>query len=284
MNNTRTVLITGATGFLGKQAFSALEVAGWSVTQGVRSVSDRSGAQFLHVDLAQPETILALKTGYCFDAIVHLGAHIGWSGASEAEMFVPNVLSTGLLASIAKDWGAHFVYASAAIVCGARKERIDQATEVVPDTDYARSKYLGELLIAASHASNCNLRIAGVFGGNGPRHLGLNRAIDEALKGNAPTQVGSGDALRNYIYVKDVAQAIVSALEHKLEGTHLLAGSEVMSIHQMLTALCNVYLPGQSPLAKVGAVAASQVIQSSSSLPKARSFHEALVDIQETKR
>ena len=212
MNNTRTVLITGATGFIGKKVVSVLEAAGWSVTQGVRSVIDPAGAQFIHLDLAQPETILALRTGYRFEGIVHLGALIGWSGASEAEMFVPNVLSTGLLASIAKDWGAHFVYASAAIVCGARKERIDYATEVAPDSDYARSKYLGELLIAASHASSCNLRIAGVFGGNGPRHLGLNLAIDEALKGNLPTQVGSGDALRNYIYVEDVALAVASVL------------------------------------------------------------------------
>jgi len=225
-----------------------------------------------------------LENGARFDAIVHLGAHVGLSGATEAEMFAPNILATGCLAFLASQWNAHLVYASTAIVCGVKSEMIDASTPVSADTAYAQSKRLGEQLIEASHAPHCILRIGGVFGSNGPAHLGLNRAIDGALKGNPPIQSGSGAALRNYIYVKDVAEAIVFALQLRLEGTHFLAGSEITSISQMLQTVCDILLPGQQPAMAEWSEAMSQVIEPSMHLPKSRGFREALTDIKGTRQ
>jgi nucleoside-diphosphate-sugar epimerase len=255
-------------------------MAGWTVTQGVRSARLPLAYDEIHLDLEKPSQILALGEGDRFDAIVHLGAHIGWSGSMEAEMFAPNILATGCLALLASQWNAHLIYASAAIVCGVKSERIDASTPISADTAYAQSKRLGEQLIEASHVPHCVLRIGGVFGANGPAHLGLNRAIDGALKGNPPRQSGSGAALRNYIYVKDVAKAIVFALQHRLERTHFLAGSEVTSVSNILQTICDTLLLGQKPTIVEGAEATSQVIEPSKYLPKSRGFREALVDIK----
>ncbi len=284
MDRAKSVLVTGATGFIGRATVASLEQAGWVVTRGVRAASRSSGDGEIYLDLNNPAEILALENGARFDAIVHLGAHVGWSGATEAEMFVPNILATGCLAFLASQWSAHLVYASAAIVCGIKSERIDASTPVFADTDYAQSKRLGEQLIEASHAPHCILRIGGVFGSNGPAHLGLNRAIDGALKGNSPMQSGSGTALRNYIYVKDVAEAIVFSLQHRLEGTHCLAGSEVTSMNQMLQTICDTLLPGQQPAMAEGPEAMNQVIEPSKHLPKSRGFREALTDIKGTRQ
>lgn len=282
MDKAKSVLVTGATGFIGRATVAGLEQAGWAVTRGVR-LSDRpldNGS--IHLDLARPAAILCLANDVHFDAIVHLGAHVGWSGATEAEMFVPNVLASGCLAFLASQWNAQLIFASAAIVCGVKTEMIDAGTPVAPDTAYAQSKWLGEQLIVASHVHHCILRVAGVFGSGGPAHLGLNRAIDGAMKGTPPTQYGSGSALRNYVYVKDVARAIVFALQDRVEGTHLLAGSEVMPVSQMLQEICNTFLPDQQPVINDGQEAMNQVIQPSPHLPKTRGFREALADIKET--
>jgi nucleoside-diphosphate-sugar epimerase len=279
MEQLKSVLVTGANGFIGRATVACLEQAGWRVTQGLRSVlvDDESA---IALDLTNPAAVLALANEVRFDAMVHLGAHIGWSGAIEAEMYVPNVLTTGCLALLASQWNAHLIFGSAAIVCGVRTEKIDATSPVAPDTAYAHSKWLGEQLMVASKCSHCILRIAGVFGVGGPTHLGLNRAIDGALKGTPPTQVGSGGALRNYIYVKDVAQAIAFALQCKLEGIHLLAGSEIMPVSQMLGEICETFLPDQRPVLKDGQEAMSQLIQPSQALPTTRKFREALVDIK----
>jgi len=281
MPASKTVLVTGATGFIGRATVSALESSGWEVIKATRSIEQSVAHGFVAFDLSEPAEILAMVKNARFDAIVHLGANIGWAGATEPEMFVPNVLSTGCLGYLATQWDAQLIFASAAIVHGARKEIIDIDSPIAPDTPYGYSKWLGEQLLTASHARHCILRIAGVFGYGGPTHLGLNHAIAHAMKGEVPTQIGSGRALRNYVYVKDVAQAIVYALENQLAGVHLLAGDDVMQVSTMLQEICDTFLPGQYPVINSGPEATDQVIASSCCLPRTRGFRQALIDIRD---
>ena len=280
MAATKTVLVTGATGFLGRATVPALAEAGWQITRGSRSAAEPLAKGVVRLDLAEPATLLALAKQARFDAIVHLGARVGWTSETEAELFVPNVLATGCLAYLAGLWDARLIFASAAIVHGVRQETIESDSPLCPDTAYAKSKWLGEQLLATSNTKHCVLRIAGVFGANGPVHLGLNRAIGGAIKGEPPLQIGSGKALRSYVYAKDVAQAIVYALQEHLGGIHLLAGHEVISISEMLQAVCDTFSPGQHPVVKGGPEAMNQVVKPSTFLPATRGFREALIDIR----
>jgi nucleoside-diphosphate-sugar epimerase len=281
MSRVKTVLVTGANGFIGRSVVAELESAGWLVTKGIRSSQKILGEGFIGLDLNDPDSLLSLGSGVRFDAIVHLGAHIGWNdSASDAELYVPNVLATGLLAFLAAEWNSYLVFSSAALVCGARTEKINIKSSINLDTPYAKSKFIGEELIIASKIRACILRIAGTFGYMGPAHLGLNQAIACAISGVSPTQINSGKALRNYIYVKDVRQSIVYALDHQIQGIHFLPGSEVLSVAQMLGEVCDVFLPGQHPVAKHGEESSDQIIKSSALLPRSRSFHDALVDIK----
>lgn len=280
MSAEKLVLVTGATGFIGRATVSALTGAGWTVTKASRSSGANTARDTVNVDLADASTVLALAKGSRFDAIVHLGAQVGLSETTEAKMFAPNILSTGCLAYLANLWDARMLYSSTAIVHGVRSARIEQDSPLCTDTAYAKSKWLGEQLLTASNAQHCVLRIAGVFGSGGPAHLGLNRAIDGATKGESPVQVGDGMALRNYIYVKDVARAIVHALEERLSGTHLLAGHEIVLLGELLQQVCDTFMPGSHPVLKSGPQATDQLITPSSSLPMTRSFREALIDIR----
>jgi UDP-glucose 4-epimerase len=284
MSAEKSVLVTGATGFIGRATVSALTGAGWAVTRGSRPGGEEAARDTVNLDLEDPGTVLALAKGRRFDAIVHLGARVGLSDTAEAEMFAPNVLSTGCLAYLATLWDAHMLYSSTAIVHGVRSPKIEADSPICTDTAYARSKWLGEQLLAASNARHCVLRIAGVFGRAGPAHLGLNRAIEGAIEGQPPVQIGEGRALRNYIYVNDVARAIVHALRERLSGTHLLAGHESVSLGEMLQQVCDTFLPGSSPVLKEGPQAADQLIAPSPSLPATRSFREALIDIRDGSR
>lgn len=282
MSSGKTVLVTGANGFIGREVVNELEIAGWVVTKAIRSNQKSLGKGFIEIDLNDPASLLSLANEVRFDAIVHLGAHIGWHGSAEAEMYSPNVLSTSLLSFLAAKWNSFLVFSSAAIVCGVKTEKISINSPIIPDTPYGKSKYLGEQLIAASNIRSCILRIAGTFGPKGPTHLGLNQAIDSGIRGVLPVQTGSGKALRNYIYVKDVGRSIVYALDHHVQGIHFLAGSEVLSVAQMLGEVCDIFLPGQQPVRRHGPESSDQIIESSYQLPQARSFYDALLDIKST--
>jgi UDP-glucose 4-epimerase len=280
MSSEKTVLVTGANGFIGRVVVAELESAGWVVTKGVRSSQKILGEGFIGIDLNDPAALLSLSSGVRFDAIVHLGANVELNGGSDAEIYNQNILSTALLAFLAAKWNSFLIFASTVIVCGVRTENIGINSLINTDTPYAKSKYIGEELIIASKVKACILRIAGTFGYMGPSHLGLNQAISSAIGGESPTQINTGRALRNYIYVKDVGQSIVYALDHQIQGIHFLAGSEVLSVAQMLGEVCDVFLPGQHPFAKHGEESSDQIIESSALLPRSRSFHDALVDIK----
>lgn len=279
MTIPKSVLLTGATGFIGSAIFLALEADGWNVFCGSRDVSKTLQNNTVYIDLSDPRTILNLLKGPRFDAIVHVGAHVGWCGASESAMFCPNVLSTGCLAYLASVWRAHMVYTSAAIIHGSQAEYVDLNMPICLDTPYAKSKWMGEQLILAADVSHCILRIAGVFGLHGPHHLGINNAISRVAGGDAPIQINSGAALRNYIYVKDVAEVVCYVLRNRVTGLHLLAGYEEVTICQMLESICKILLPGLKPQTELGAEAKNQIIKTSDYLPSSRSFIDAIFDI-----
>lgn len=278
MNSKKAVLVTGGSGFIGSAVVDTLLADGWQVVTTTRS--NRKSESTVFLDLSLLESIVAVGSYQHFDAIVHLGACIGWSGQSISELFMPNVVATGLLAEIAAKLDAKFVFASAAIVHGGGTERIAPDTPLLPDTPYGKSKWLAEELVAASGVKNCILRMGGVFGLDGPAHLGINRAITNAI-GKIPPQLnGAGEALRSYIYVKDIAMAISFVLSEDIEGTHLLSGSEVTSIKTMLRQICDVFLSGQSPLVVEGPEAKNQIIIPSDVFPCTLSFSDALKDIR----
>ena len=276
----RTVILTGYSGFLGRYTLEALEAAGWQVYLAGRvPPSDGGHAGYFHVQLDRLETIAALAEHGPFDAVVHLACHVGWAGATEAEMLAPNVLATGLLADLSRTWNAHMFFASAALVHGVAERVIGIDSPVIADTPYTRSKWLGEMLIGASGADHCILRMGGLFGRRGPNHLGLNRAIDASLGGESPVLVGEGAALRNYLFVKDAAATIAAALDQRTLGVHLLAGPEVLSVRAMLEAVCDTFNPGSAPLRQAGGAARDQIIERSGALIPGVPFVAALQDI-----
>lgn len=277
-----TVILTGYNGFLGRHVRVALEAAGWNVILAGREPPESGNHH--RIDLSRPEDILALQAAFPAKAILHLAAHIGWPAKPMEELYMPNVLATGLLAGLAARNGTKFVFSSAAIVHGVRTPHISDDSPTTADTPYGRSKLLGEELVVASGAEHCILRYGGLFGAGGPSHLGLNNAISSALAGVAPVRNGQGRAKRSYLYVKDAARAALAALEPGLRGVHLAAGQRPTSIAQMLDRICASLLPDKQVTVREGAEASDQVIAHSPLLPVPRSFEDALEDIRKEHR
>lgn len=273
------VLITGANGFVGGYLVRMLGGAGWQVVPVVRRSSGLDNEVVL--DFCDADFRSKLAQLPKVDAVVHLGARIGWDGSTREELFKPNVLATAELADWSKSIEAYFLFSSAAIVFGSRNPRITSNSKLELDTDYGYSKWLAEEAIKMSGAKSGILRIAGIFGRNGPRHLGINVAIERALGGKLPIQRGTGEVKRNYVYVEDLCEIIKFCLENKLEGTHLVSGGSVNTVSEMLKIICEVFLGGKEPEC-VGheGVAKDQIIERSSHLPSGRSFEEAIKDIK----
>lgn len=277
MRVTKTVLVTGANGFIGRETVSRLANDGWTVFPAMRHPQH---GEAIGLDLEDPMIWNSLSNVPSIDAVVHLAAKVDFGVDVLSDLYRPNIAATSVLAEFAKLQNAVFVFASSALVAGKGAGQIGAETPVQPDVPYTKSKWLAEQLVEASGVRHSILRIGGVFGLEGPEHLGLNRSIKAVVDGKRPTQIGVGEARRNYIYVKDVAAVISDVLTRKIEGTHLVAGSEVLSIAEMLQVLCDGFLPGQSPERLEGPQAMDQVVTPSKYLTSSRSFREAVADMR----
>jgi nucleoside-diphosphate-sugar epimerase len=270
----RRVAVTGAAGFVGGVVAAGFRVAGWDVL-GL----DREGTRGCKVlDLSAPYAAAALRDLPLPDAVVHLAARVHFSEGSR-ELYGPNVLATAVIAEWAREAGAHLTFASTITVCGARVERAALETPAAPDTPYGVTKWVGAQVVGCADGPHAVLRLAGVFGRGGPTHLGLNRALADAAAGRAPRLVGEGRARRNYVYVEDVARVVVHAAESRLGGTHVVGGGDVLTVEEMLDAVCDVLAPGLRPAREPGPEAADQIAVHSPALPASRTFREALFDM-----
>ncbi|WP_443629978.1 NAD(P)-dependent oxidoreductase [Candidatus Njordibacter sp. Uisw_056] len=277
----KRVLVTGATGFIGSNLLEHLGGQDIEVYRGVRQLDTNSDEFEVLCDLTDLSSISAISENYSFDIIVHLASAIGWSGQSYEDMFVSNVLATGALGHIASQMGSSFIFASAALVHGKSSGSINDLSQINLDTEYARTKYEAELLLRSILPEACILRIGGVFGYQGPSHLGINRSIAEAIAGEAPVLYGDGENLRNYIYVDDLAQTISDIIAKGISGTHLVAGQEVQSVRSMLQEICEGLLNGRDFVRENdSAHFQDQVITPSPELLNGRSFRSALASIQ----
>jgi nucleoside-diphosphate-sugar epimerase len=278
----KRVLITGANGFTGRVLLETLAGSEWEVipmTQvetGLKNeiIIDFRESMFLHV----------LRTTPRVDAVVHLAARPGWDGCSLEEMIYPNIVATSALINWAKQRRSYLVFASAALIAGTDTPHITPELGLRLNTrnDYLYTKWVGEEIARAIGIKHSILRISGIFGKDGPSHLGINNAIAGALQGKPPVQYGDGAIKRNYIYVKDLCDIIKFCLDHKIEGSHLVAGSQVSTMAEMLQTICDILLPGAKPEIRPtnNNGAHDQIVEPSPQLPQGRSFSDAINDIQ----
>jgi len=273
------IIISGGSGFLGKETIRAFEDKGHQVSSLVRRLSGLPNE--ILCDLATASSSFLQECLHPVDAMIHLASVVDFSESLSLDLFKVNTLATNRLARICEKNATKLVFASGIIIHGKAAEKVSKESVENPDLPYSLSKWLGEELILEALENVAILRIGGIFGLNGPAHLGLNQAIRNALENNeVPTLVGEGTARRNYIYVKDLAKWIVRIIENDSSGVFYNAGKEILSMREMLDLISKVFLNSVSCQRKEGKEAKDQICTPSNDIPDMMSFREALEDIK----
>lgn len=212
------------------------------------------------------------------DVIIHLAAHVDFGLNFNIEQYNVNTVSTFRLSAYAKAHSVYFILASTVGIHGSKYAQINKDTPIVPENHYAESKYLAEQAVQTVVDDSCILRISGIYGLNGPEHLGLNRAISEAFyHQKPPLLIGHGKGRRNYICVLDAARWFLNLIMQRAEckestkkdrGDKILylAGTEVLTIEEYLKTIVDVLLPGRA-LVRIEGQDGNDSIISASSAP-----------------
>ena len=231
----RTVLVTGAAGFLGSQLVELLSAAGrhrvlaTDTSHSARSerLAGLPGVQFQDVDLREAQALEAMVEG-CTD-IVHLAAlRPAATRARPREAFEVNVAAThDLIALAAKHGVRRIVYGSSHSVYGSFAHGRDFRFRETETADprglnmYGASKLAVEAYLSAFAAAGgpqyLSLRIGTVYGPQANRDNSLGGmmidAIDAVRRGERPVVRWAPDSLNDLVYVTDGARALAAALD-----------------------------------------------------------------------
>jgi 2-alkyl-3-oxoalkanoate reductase len=209
----RRVLVTGATGGLGRILVPMLNARGWDVTATGRNqaVGEALGVPFVSADLARDD-LSALVEGV--DTVIHLAA-LSSPWGKRADFEAANVLATKRLLDAAERAGCGaFIYTSTPSIYADTRHQIG-LTEQSPlparfANDYAATKYEAEGHVCASKIAGVVLRPRAIIS---PYDTALlPRLLRAADKGRMPLP-GGGDALIELTDARDVAQALIAAAE-----------------------------------------------------------------------
>ena len=165
---TKPVLLTGASGALGRQLTRRLAAAGWRlVLTDLAPFPDAvpAGCSFTQADLGDGATILKLAEG-C-GTILHFGG-VSTEKPFE-EVLGPNLRGLYHIYEAARTHGARVLFASSNHSIGfhERSEKLDDDCQFLPDGYYGLSKAYGELMGRMywfKHGvENVNVRIGSCF-------------------------------------------------------------------------------------------------------------------------
>lgn len=232
------VLVTGATGFLGRAVAAELARAGYSVRRGARAMPVGADEGWTGYGDVGPDTRWeeALEG---IDRVVHLAglAHLPdeMATASADRFHRVNALGTARLAEAAVERGVRrLILMSSALVHGqaSRGKPLTEDDPPAPETPYARSKLESETrLVAASRGSALEwviLRPPLVYGAGAGGNF---RRLVELVRAGVPLPLGAAAAPRSFIGIDNLADAVVRAVDQPRAANQvfLIADAETTS-------------------------------------------------------
>jgi len=253
----RSVLVTGAAGFVGSHLCEALLAAGHSV-RGLDSLAAHYSRALKVLNLAGPlahpdftfheRDLLAPGLAELVDgadAVFHLAARPGvrdsWHDFDDYAH--SNVLGTKALLDACVGKAARIVYASSSSVYGDAAELpVTESAPVAPISPYGATKVMTEVMAGAYHRAH-GLEVVGLryFTVYGPRQrpdMGIARFIEASVEGRRLPIYGDGRQLRDFTYVGDVVAATMAAAERGRAGAiYNIASSNPRPLLDVLEAL-----------------------------------------------
>ena len=214
----KTVLVTGATGFLGKYVVDELVEHGYQVRAFGRNSKvgrslENSSVSFFQGDLTKADDVLEACKG--IDLVVHAGALSTVWGPWE-DFYQANVLGTKYVLEACRQTGIQrLVYISSPSIYAAPRDQLGIKESDAPEenklNNYIRSKLASEKLFKNyPDVPSIILRPRGLFG-IGDTSI-LPRVINLSQKIGIPL-IGDGRQLMDMTCVENVAMAIRLALE-----------------------------------------------------------------------
>jgi nucleoside-diphosphate-sugar epimerase len=263
----KRALVCGAGGFIGSHLVKKLKREGYWV-RGVDLKKPEhwktEADDFMIVDLRKPyDCKIALtffkSRGENFDEVYQLAADMGGMGfihSAECEIMTNNVLiNVNMINAAARAGVKRYFYSSSA--CIYREQAIgedplseEDAYPAMPDNEYGWEKLYSErmaeafgrnteMLVSIARFQNCYGPYGTWRGGREKAPAALSRKIAETEDGTIDVW-GDGTAVRNFIYVNDMVDAIYMLTQSEIREPINIGTDELITVNGLVEMLSNI--------------------------------------------
>jgi nucleoside-diphosphate-sugar epimerase len=226
-----TVLVTGASGFVGRHLCDRLEALGKTVIRTSRGAG---------MDLTKDQLPLQ-GVGHVFHAGARTGVPAAWE--DPAGFIETNTLGTVRVLDQCRRYGCGLSFLSAYIYGNPQRIPIRETDSIDANNPYALSKYLAEqacyFFAQTYHVKVVSLRLFNVYGpGQGPNFL-IPFIIEQAVNPVCDKiEVMDLRPSRDYIYINDVIEAILQSTRASSGSVFNVGSGCAHSVEEVIKLAC----------------------------------------------
>ena len=255
------ILVTGGAGFIGSHLVERLLKEGYHVIcldnfndyydpqikrNNVEPFLKERNFSLVEADIRDREALKRVFGEFKFDKLIHLAAQAGVRfSLKEPSLYMDvNVNGTLNLLELSKEYQIkRFLFGSSSSVYGATTEiPFSELGELKPISPYAVSKRTGELLCwTYNHLYHLPITIFRFFTVYGPRQrtdMAIHKFAKLIEEGEEISLFGSGESKRDYTYVSDIVDGIMSALDKDFDFQIFnLGNSEPIALRHLVSLI-----------------------------------------------
>ena len=256
MSEAKTALVTGGAGFIGSHLVDRLVSQGFRVvvidnlsTGKLKNLNP--AATFHHVDITNKSVVEVFQREQP-DLVFHLAAQASVSVSTKDPIHDSdiNVMGTLRLLEAARRCGIEkFIYSSTggALYGEPQYTPCDENHPIAPLSPYALSKYVGEQYLQLYHQlyllNYTTLRYSNVYGPRQEPHgeAGVVAIFTQAmLEGKQPQIFGDGNQERDFVYIDDVVEANLAAIERGDADAFNIGTGEKTSVNRIFESIQSI--------------------------------------------
>ena len=274
------LLVTGGAGFIGSAVVRQAIRDGHKVVnldkltyaaclENVASVADHKNYSFVQADICDRAALDTIFADHQPDAIMHLAAesHVDRSIDGPGEFIITNINGTYTMLEAARSyWEAkgkpddfRFHHISTDEVFGSlgKTGMFTEDTSYDPRSPYSASKASSDHLVRAWHETyGLPVVLSNCSNNYGPYHFPeklIPVVILNALAGKPIPIYGAGDNIRDWLYVEDHADALLTVVQKGELGRSYNIGGENeatnLDLVRMICTILDTKKPGDAPYA-----------------------------------
>jgi nucleoside-diphosphate-sugar epimerase len=234
MNSSKKVILTGASGLIGKEAIVPLQKSGFDIYAfTIDKNNPDNGVNWIDCNIFDGE-----KVRKAFEAIKpEYFLHFAWATTNDYLTSAINFdfinASLSMLKNFAANGGVRAVFAGTCFEYEFKETPLKESDPKKPLTVYAACKNALNN-IASLYAEHNGVsfgwgRIFYVYG-YGEHKKRLTASIINSFKANKKVIINYAELLRDYMYAKDIAEAFVKFLESDVKGDVNICSAKAVSL------------------------------------------------------